>query len=123
MKELEKIGTFGLKDCQSSELEEILNDLFFQRTTTTIIDKCPLLTEMIQIVAVGKNTNNNSGKKNTSYKLKCAIQLLFALTDIRSQSNESEFSKIFGLMLMANGAGKALLNMLEPFGLCMSYEW
>ena len=58
MKELEKIGKFGLKDCQLSELEEILNDLFFQRTTNTIIDKCPLLTEMIQIVAVGKNTNN-----------------------------------------------------------------
>ena len=54
MKELEKMDKFGLKDCQSSELQEIFNDLFFQRTTITITDKCLLLTEMIQIVAVDK---------------------------------------------------------------------
>lgn len=61
--------------------------------------------------------------KKTAYKFKSALHIVLALDDIKSQQSKSDFSTVFGLLLLSHGAGKALLDVLEPFGLCKGYEF
>ena len=84
---------------------------FFDQLTNDIKLKCPLLTNVANSLAVGKSTEKNVGKKDCDFKLKAAIQTVMALDDIRSE----RFSTVFGLLLIAHGAGKAMLNVLDPF--------
>ena len=62
-------------------------------------------------------------EKKTAYKFTSAIHIVLALDDIKSQKSKSDFSTVFGLLLLSHGAGKALLDVLEPFGLCKGYEF
>ena len=96
---------------------------FFDQLADAIKLKCPLLTNIVNSLAVGKSTEKNVGKKDCDFKFKAAIQTIMALDDIRSERFKSSFSTIFGLLLIAHGAGKAMLNVLEPFGLCKSYNF
>ena len=96
---------------------------FFDSIADNINLQCPLLTKIIDCLAVGKSSKKNVGKKDCSFKFKAAIQAIMALDDIKSERSKSSFSTIFGLLLIAHGAGKALLSTLEPFGLCKSYNF
>ena len=123
IKEFCNIGSFVMKNMDRVEdLDKLFSKVFFQNIIDKVKDKCPMLFQIVETFVITSSTSRNTGKKNENYKLKCAVQLLFAMADIRNQSNASEFSKMLGLLLMANGAGKSMLNLLEPIGLCMSYQ-
>ena len=96
---------------------------FFENIALNIKEKCPLLTSIIECLALGNATKRNTSKKDSNFKFKAALQAILALDDVKSERTKSSFSIIFGLLLFAHGAGKALLTMLEPFGLCKSYEF
>ena len=83
----------------------------------------PTLTRFIEAIAIGDWKKYKTGKKSSSFKFKSAIQILLALDDIKSQRTTTNFSTLFGLLLISHGAGKALLQALAPFGLCKSYNF
>ena len=108
---------------ETSGEDIILVPSFFEGVASNVKEKCPLLTSIVKTLAVGTSTERNSGKKDSKYKFKAALQAILAMDDVKSERTKSSFSVIFGLLLFAHGAGKAMLTMLEPFGLCKSYEF
>ncbi|CAB4007800.1 Hypothetical predicted protein, partial [Paramuricea clavata] len=108
---------------ETDDGERVFMPSFFENVTLSIKEKCPLLTSIITTLAVGKSTKRNTGNKDSNFKFKTALQAILALDDVKSERTKSSFSVLFGLLLFSYGAGKALLTMLEPFGLCKSYEF
>lgn len=82
----------------------------------------PFLRKLFRCWQQGHEMIETLGKK-TAYKFKSALHIVLALGDIKSQQSKSDFSTVFGLLLLSHGAGKALLDVLQPFGLCKGYEF
>lgn len=108
---------------EDDDLELVFNGLFFENMAREVEEKCAILKEIIQVLATGTQDDRNTGKKKPAYKFKSALHIVLALDDIKSQKSKSDFSTVFGLLLLSHGAGKALLDVLEPFGLCKGYEF
>lgn len=121
LQQLQHIGICNLKD--EDDLELMIGETYFDNLATEAERQCPLLTEIVKVLVTGKRDERNTGKKAPEFKFKSAIQMLFALDDIRSQKSKSDFSTLFGLLLLSHGAGKTMLDSLEPFGLCKSYNF
>lgn len=121
LQQLQNIGICNLKD--EDDLELMLGEMYFDNLATEAEKQCPLLTEIVKLLVTGKRDGRNTGKKAPEYKFKSAIQVILAVDDIRSQKTKSDFSTLFGLLLMSHGAGKTMLDSLEPFGLCKSYSF
>ena len=94
------------------EDNNVIMPSFFDQLTNDVKLKCPLLTNIVNSLAVGKSTEKNVGKKDCDFKFKAAIQTVMALDDIRSERSKSSFSTIFGLLLIAHGAGKAMFECI-----------
>ena len=125
-KELNYVQTLtdiGMKRIHEDDLELVVNERFFENMAREVDEKCPILKEIIQVLATGTRDDRNTGGKKTAYKFKSALHIVLALDDIKSQQSKSDFSTVFGLLLLSHGAGKALLDVLEPFGLCKGYEF
>ena len=105
------------------DLELMIGEMYFDNLATDVERQCPMLTEIVKLLVTGKRDERNTGKKAPEFKFKSAVQVLLALDDIRSQKTKSDFSTLFGLLLMSRGAGKTMLDALEPFGLCKSYNF
>ena len=84
--------------------DNVIMPSFLDQLTNDIKLKCPLLTNIVNSLAVGKSTEKNVGKKDCDFKFKAAIQTVMALDDIRSERSKSSFSTIFGLLLIAHEA-------------------
>ena len=84
----------------------MIGEMYFDNLATDVERQCPMITEIVKLLVTGKR-----------------VQVLLALDDIRSQKTKSDFSTLFGLLLMSHGAGKTMLDALEPFGLCKSYNF
>ena len=124
LKECRKFCKVGVERMTKSDnLESILGENTFDTFATNVRDNCPVLTDIIETLAIGKWSQYNKGKKTESYKFKTALQMILALDDIKSQRTTTEFSTLFGLLLISHGAGKAVIQALEPFGLCKSYAF
>ena len=121
LQQLQKIGICNLKD--EDDLELMIGEMYFDNLATDVERQCPMITEIVKLLVTGKRDERNTGKKAPEYKFKSAVQVLLALDDIRSQKTKSDFSTLFGLLLMSRGAGKTMLDALEPFGLCKSYNF
>lgn len=124
LKDFKRICEVDVQDMsQSDDLGLLLNEASFGNFANNVREQCPTLTHMIETIAIGDWTKYNTGKKSCSFKFKSAIQLLLALDDIKTQKSTTNFSTLFGLLLISHGAGKALIQALEPFGLCKSYSF
>lgn len=124
MQYLQTLTDIGMKKInEEDDLEVVLNEHFFDNISKKVEENCPILKEIVQVLATGTRDDRNTGKKTSAYKFKSALQLVLALDDIKSQHSTSDFSTVFGLLLLSHGAGKALLDVLEPFGLCKGYEF
>lgn len=122
--EFKNICKVGVVDMTKSEdLDSIFGETTFDTFATNVRDCCPLLTGIIETLAIGKWSKYNKGKKTQSYKFKVALQMILALDDIKSQRTSTEFSTLFGILLISHGAGKAVIQALEPFGLCKGYDF
>ena len=120
---MQTLTNIGMKRInEEDDLELVFNELFFENMAREVDEKCPILKEIIQVLATGTWDDRNTGEK-TAYKFKSALHIVLALGDIKSQQSKSDFSTVFGLLLLSHGAGKALLDVLEPFGLCKGYEF
>lgn len=108
---------------QSADHSMVIMPNFFDEIALNVKNKCPLLTSIISTLAIGKSTERNTGKKDSNFKFKAALQAILSLDDVKSERTKSSFSILFGLLLFANGAGKAMFTVLEPFGLCKSYQF
>ena len=65
-----------------------------------LCESCPLLTEIVETLAVGKWSKYNKSKKTVSYKFKTALQMVLALDYIKSQRTNTAFSlKVFSQVL------------------------
>ena len=104
LQQLQKIGICNLKD--EDDLELMIGEMYFDNLATDVERQCPMITEIVKLLVTGKR-----------------VQVLLALDDIRSQKTKSDFSTLFGLLSMSHGAGKTMLDALEPFGLCKSYNF
>ena len=121
LQQLQNIGICNLKD--EDDLELMIGEMYFDNLATDVERQCPMITEIVKLLVTGKRDERNTGKKAPEFKFKSAVQVLLALDDIRSQKTKSDFSTLFGLLLMSHGAGKTMLDALEPFGLCKSYNF
>ena len=121
LQQLQSIGICNLKD--EDDLELMIGEMYFDNLATDVERQCPMITEIVKLLVTGKRDERNTGKKAPEFKFKSAVQVLLALDDIRSQKTKSDFSTLFGLLLMSHGAGKTMLDALEPFGLCKSYNF
>ena len=121
LQQLQNIGICNLKD--EDDLQLMIGEMYFDNLATDVERQCPMITEIVKLLVTGKRDERNTGKKAPEYKFKSAVQVLLALDDIRSQKTKSDFSTLFGLLLMSHGAGKTMLDALEPFGLCKSYNF
>ena len=121
LQQLQNIGICNLKD--EDDLELMIGEMYFDDLATDVERQCPMITEIVKLLVTGKRDERNTGKKAPEFKFKSAVQVLLALDDIRSQKTKSDFSTLFGLLLMSHGAGKTMLDALEPFGLCKSYNF
>ena len=84
----------------------MIGEMYFDNLATDVERQCPMLTEIVKLLVTGKRDERNTGKKAPEFKFKSAVQVLLALDDIRSQKTKSDFSTLFGLLLMSHGAGK-----------------
>ena len=121
LQQLQNIGICNLKD--EDDLELMIGEMYFDNLATDVERQCPILTEIVKLLVTAKRDERNTGKKAPEFKFKSAVQVLLALDDIRSQKTKSDFSTLFGLLFMSHGAGKTMLDALEPFGLCKSYNF
>ena len=122
--EFQKICQFRVMDMTESEdLNFIFGEGTFDQIAIKVREYCPLLTKIVETLAVGKWSKYNKYKKTVSYKFKTALQMVLALDDIKSPRTTTAFSTLFGLLLISYGAGKVVLQTLEPFGLCKSYDF
>ena len=70
---------------KSDNLESILGENTFDTFATNVRDNCPVLTDIIETLAIGKWSQYNKGKKTESYKFKTALQMILALDDIKAK--------------------------------------
>lgn len=121
---LQTLTDIGVKNInEEDDLEVVFNEQFFENTSKKVEENCPILKDIIQVLATGPRDDRNTGKKTSAYKFKSALQLVLALDEIKSQHSASDFSTVFGLLLLSHGAGKTLLDVLQTFGLCKGYEF
>lgn len=125
MKIIAKLSNLDLKESlqELDELDIMIPSSLFSSIASKVKEQCPIISGLLETLAVGQHTSRNCGKKNEDYKFKCALQMLSAVNEIHSQKSESDISTLFGLLLIANGAGKAIIQFLHPFGLTKSYSF
>ena len=121
LQQLQNIGICNLK--KEDDLELMIGEMYFDNLATDVERQCPMITEIVKLLVTGKRDERNTGKRAPEFKFKSAVQVLLALDDLRSQKTKSDFSTLFGLLLMSQGARKTMLDALEPFGLCKSYNF
>lgn len=121
LQQLQNIGICNLK--KEDDLELMIAEMYFDNLATDVESQCPMITEIVKLLVTGKRDERNTGKRAPEFKFKSAVQVLLALDDLRSQKTKSDFSTLFGLLLMSHGARKTMLDALEPFGLCKSYNF
>ena len=119
LKTFEQLGqTLDFLDSEDlTYTNRLPSSLTFDTVASQVQESCPKLTRLVNVIAVGDRSHDNL-RRDSSCKFKNAVQMLFALVNIRSQKSKNSFSKLFGIMLIAHGAEEALLNLLESFGLC-----
>ena len=81
------------------------NNTMFTEFANSVHENCPMLTSIIETISIGDWTKYNTGRKSSSYKFKSTIQMVLALDDIKSQRTSSNFSTLFGLLLITYGLG------------------
>ena len=97
IQDMDKIGAMGFSDFSNKDDPFIaLDSLLFDGVAAQVSQKCPMIDQLIKTLAIGARTNENLGKKTEDYKFKAAMQVLYALNDIRSQKANSDFCKLFG---------------------------
>ena len=79
----------------SEDLHAIVEETTFDSFANDVRNHCPVLTDIIETLAVGKWSKYNKGKKNQHYKFKVALQMILALDDIKSQRTCTEFEYIY----------------------------
>lgn len=124
IKILAKLSKLDLKGSleKLDELDKMIPSTVFSSIASNVKEQCPVISSLLETLAVGRHTSRNYGK-NEDYKFKCALQVLSAINEIRSQKSDSDLSTLFGLLLIANGAGKGIIQFLHPFGLTKSYSF
>lgn len=124
LKCLEDLAQFGIRDLEDEDdLTVLIGELCFDKLAENVQMHCPLVTDIVKCLTSTPRLGRNTGKKDEMFKFKSGLQLIQALQTIRSQKVNSDFSTMFGLLLVSYGAGKTMLDMLEPFGLCKSYNY
>ena len=124
MKTVDSMHNLGLKNIEETEdISTIINELFFDHVADTVEKQCPLLTQIIKLLCLGRQPGTNTGKKTDKFKFKSALHILNAIGEIRSQRTTNDFALMFGLLLISYGCGKSVLNAVYSIGLCKSYDF
>ena len=125
MKIIAKFNNFDLKESlhEFEEMDVVIPSSHFSSIASKVKEQCPIISNLLETLAIGQHTSRNCGKKSADNKFKCALQMLCAVNEIHSQKSDSDISTLFGLLLIANGAGKAIIQFLHPFGLTKSYSF
>lgn len=55
----------GMKRINEDDLELVFNELFFENMAREVDEKCPILKEIIQVLATGTRDDRNTGEKNS----------------------------------------------------------
>lgn len=56
----------GMKSInEEDDLELVFNELFFENMAREVDEKCPILKEIIQVLATGTRDDRNTGEKNS----------------------------------------------------------
>lgn len=53
----------GMKRINEDDLELVFNELFFENMAREVDEKCPILKEIIQVLATGTRDDRNTGEK------------------------------------------------------------
>lgn len=53
----------GMKSINEDDLELVFNELFFENMAREVDEKCPILKEIIQVLATGTRDDRNTGEK------------------------------------------------------------
>ena len=88
---------------EAEDLDLVMGPSFFDQLVQTIEIKCPLISDFAKGF-VATREDRVGGKKATTYKYKCALQLIQGLATIKSQKSKNDFSTMFGLLLISHGA-------------------
>lgn len=65
-KELNYVQTLtdiGMKRIHEDDLELVVNERFFENMAREVDEKCPILKEIIQVLATGTRDDRNTGEK------------------------------------------------------------
>ena len=65
-KELNYVQTLtdiGMKRINEDDLELVVNERFFENMAREVDEKCPILKEIIQVLATGTRDDRNTGEK------------------------------------------------------------
>ncbi len=124
IKIVEDLHNLGLKNiAETEDLNLIVNELFFQHVADKVEEQCPLFTQIVKLLCIGKRSGTNTGKKTDAFKFKSALHSINVLGEIRSQRTTDEFGLMFGLLLISYGCGRAVLDAIHALGLCKSYDF
>ena len=52
---------------EEHDLEVVFNELFFENMAQKVEEECPILKEIIQVLATGTRDDRNTGKKDSSH--------------------------------------------------------
>ena len=112
LKTFEQLGrTLDFLDIEDlTDTNRLLSSLIFDTVASQVQESCPKLTRLVNVIVVGDRSHDNL-RRDSSHTSKNAVQILFTLVNIRSQKSKNSFSKLFGITLIAHGAGEALLNL------------
>lgn len=69
---------------ESEQLNLIFGEGIFNQIEMKVRECCPLLTEIVEILAVGRWSKYNKCKTTVKYKFKAALQMVLASDDIKS---------------------------------------
>ena len=62
---VQTLTNIGMKRInEEDDLELVFNELFFENMVREVEEKCPILKEIIQVLATGTRDDRNTGKKN-----------------------------------------------------------
>ena len=118
MKEFEGIVVLGLKD-ETADIA--LDGQVFSTIMTQFEEKCPLLQDILNTLLVTSGARR-SILKTPQYRMKCGVNALACLLNVRTQYADNDVNLLFGLLCTSYGAGKQFVNMLHAMGLTPHWD-
>lgn len=80
MKIVDSMHNLGLKNIEETEdISTIVNELFFDHVADAVEKQCPLLTQVIKLLCLGRQPGTNTGKKTDKFKFKSAVHIINAI--------------------------------------------